>query len=165
LSDADPDAIHAGDQYAQKINNAVTGRPIIDRTTKFLPDVLDDIVRETGPGSGSRFGVKVHTEFGKRVRALDLPGIGQTGVEQTFKLNWSDFLYYGLAGSIRTDVVLRDPKRPDQLPIAVYDLKTGRAVLTPARVNEIREQIGLKDDDDVPFIMLHYVTGNATPVP
>ena len=52
--------------------------------------------------------------------AMDLPGIGKDGVEQSFKLE--DVVNYGVAGSIRTDVVLRDAG--DRV-MAIYDVKTG----------------------------------------
>jgi hypothetical protein len=73
-------------------------------------------------------------------------------------LNALDFVRYGLDGSIGTDIALRDPKNPSQGPIAVYDLKTGNAVLTPSRVEQIR---GALRQPGLPVIMLHYRTGNA----
>src|SRR5262249_19249232 len=96
-------------------------------------------------------GTLVHTEFGRRVRVLDLPGIGQKGVEHS----WGDPpLYYGAAKSVRTDVVLLD--RFDK-PIAIYDLKTGNAKLTTKRIQELRDKVGgLK----IPIIELRY--GDAT---
>jgi len=156
-TDATPDAVRSGAQYAQ-INNAVTGQPVIDRTTDMLLSALQRSIEEMGSGSGQLFGIKVHTDFAQRVKRLDLPGIGQDGVEQSFHLNALDFVRYGLDGSIRTDIALRDPKNPSQGPIAVYDLKTGNAVLTPSRVEEIRRALR---QPDLPVIMLHYRTGNA----
>jgi hypothetical protein len=111
-----------------------------------------------GSGSGPLFGIRVHTDFAERVKQLDLPGIGQDGVEQSFRFNFKDFVNYGMDGSIRTDIALRDPKNPSQGPIAVYDLKTGNAVLTPTRVEEIRNALR---HPDLPVIMLHYRTGDA----
>jgi hypothetical protein len=156
LSDASPDGLQPGDQYAQ-INRAPTGNPLIDRTTEFLLDALQQSIQAMGPGRGPLFGTRVHVDFAKRVKELDLPGIGKDGVEQTFKLS-ADVLKYGLEGSIRTDVALRDPKHPDQPPIMVYDLKTGNAVLTSKRIEEIRREVGRPD---LPVIMLHYITGDA----
>jgi hypothetical protein len=94
--------------------SAITGDARIDRTTEFLLDALEQSLQAMGPfappGLLSRvFGTYVHTDFGNRVRALDLPGIGTTGVEHTFTLgDFDDILYYGLPGSIPTDVVLKD---------------------------------------------------------
>jgi hypothetical protein len=156
-SDATPDRLRTGAKYAQ-INNAVTGNPVIDRTTDMLLAVLQQSIIAMGSGSGPLFGTRVHVDFGKRVEQLDLPGIGEDGVEQSFHLNFADFVNYGMDGSIRTDVVLRDPKNPSGAPIAVYDLKTGNAVLTPSRVAEIRRAL---KQGDLPIIMLHYRTGDA----
>ncbi len=107
------------------------------------------------------FGTKVHTDFARRVKELDLPGIGQTGVEQTF--HWGvenmeeleNLLHYGFPGSIRTDVALSDPKNPGRGPIMVYDVKTGSAVLTRKRMQQIRDAV---NQQDLPFIVLRYMT-------
>jgi hypothetical protein len=160
-NDSTPDALRSGAKYAQ-INNAVTGYPVIDRTTDMLLAVLKQSIVAMGSGSGALFGIRVHTDFAKRVKQLDLPGIGQDGVEQSFHLDFTDFVKYGMDGSIRTDIALRDPKNPSQGPIAVYDLKTGNAVLTPSRVEEIRNALKQKY---LPVIMLHYRTGDALSSP
>jgi hypothetical protein len=161
-SDATPDALRSGAKYAQidKVNNAKTGNPVIDRTTDMLVDALEESVLAMGPGSGARFGTAVHVDFANRVRRLDLPGIGQKGVEQGFRFDPLDLIpyRYGLAGSIRTDVTLRDPKDPDQRPIAVYDLKTGNAVLKPRRVKEILDKVNAPG---LFVIELQYRTGQA----
>jgi hypothetical protein len=161
VSDATPDALRPGSRYAQ-VNNAVTGHPVIDRTTDMLLAVLQRSIQEMGSGSGPLFGVRVHADFANRVRQLDLPGIGQDGVEQSYHIDAVDFVRYGLDGSIRTDIALRDPRNPNQGPIAVYDLKTGNAVLTPSRVEEIRRVLR---QPDLPVIMLHYRTGDAVTPP
>ena len=138
MSDAYPEPLIPGAQYAQAViqqNGAVTGNPRIDRTTERLLSVLVDTVESLGPGAGPIFGVQVHLEFGRRVEALNIPGIRDKGVEQSFRLGRD--ARYGLEGTIRTDVVLRDR---EGIPIAVYDLKTGNARLTPSRVRELRER-------------------------
>jgi hypothetical protein len=43
-------------------------------------------------------------------------------------------------------------------PLAVYDLKTGSAVLTPARVQELREGVGVPN---IEVIELRYITQTA----
>jgi hypothetical protein len=156
-SDATPDALRPGSKYAQ-VNNAVTGNPVIDRTTDILLAVLQESVLAMGPGSGASFGTAVHVDFANRVRKLDLPGIGQEGVEQGYHLDLKGFIRYGLGGSIRTDVTLRDPRDPDQRPIAVYDLKTGSAVLTSGRVDEILKNV---NTPGLWIIELRYRTGDA----
>ena len=90
----------------------------------------------------------MHVEFGRRVKELNIPGIREGGVEQSFSLGGG--ARYGLEGSVRTDVVLRDR---EGIPIAVYDLKTGNARLTPSRVREIRDALGRPN---IPVIELRY---------
>jgi len=124
----------------------------------MLLAVLQESVLAMGAGAGARFGTAVHVDFANRVRKLDLPGIGQDGVEQSFHLDLTDFIHYGLAGTIRTDVTLRDPKDPNQRPIAVYDLKTGNAVLTPGRIDEIDRKV---NTPGLLIIELQYRTGDA----
>ena len=151
MSDAYPEPLIPGAQYAQVViqpNGAVTGNPRIDRTTERLVSILADTVQSLGPGAGPIFGIRAHVEFGRRVEELNIPGIRDKGVEQSFSLG--DAARYGLEGSVRTDVVLRDR---EGIPIAVYDLKTGNARLTPSRVREIRDALGRPN---IPVIELRY---------
>lgn len=93
LSDADPDPIIPGAQYAAAnvVRNDRTGNPTIDKTTDRLIQTLDTVSETLGPGSGPYYGVVVHTEFARSVRAQDLPGVGKAGVEQSFSLEtWRD---------------------------------------------------------------------------
>jgi hypothetical protein len=151
MSDAFPEPLIPGAQYAQVIiqqNGVVTGNPRIDRTTERLLSVLVNTVQSLGPGAGPIFGIRAHVEFGRRVKELNIPGIREAGVEQSFSLGAD--AQYGLEGSVRTDVVLRDR---EGIPIAVYDLKTGNARLTPSRVREIRDALG---QPNIPVIELRY---------
>jgi len=151
MSDAYPEPLIPGAQYAQVVvqrNEAVTGNTRIDRTTERLLSVLADTVQSLGPGAGPIFGIRAHVEFGRRVEELNIPGIRDKGVEQSFSLG--EAAQYGLEGSVRTDVVLRDR---EGIPIAVYDLKTGNAKLTPSRVREIRDALGRPN---IPVIELRY---------
>jgi hypothetical protein len=151
MSDAYPEPLIPGAQYAQVVvqqNGAVTGNPRIDRTTERLISILADTVQSLGPGAGPIFGIRAHVEFGRRVEELNIPGIRDKGIEQSFSLGRA--ARYGLADSVRTDIVLRDR---EGIPIAVYDLKTGNARLTPSRVREIRDALGRPD---IPVIELRY---------
>lgn len=132
-----------------------TGEPAIDRTTENLLDIAAESLEKIGTGSGRYYGTAVHTAFARTVRDLDLPGIGRNGVEQSFSLG--DTARYGLNGSIRTDVVKREGRSPTAPIIAVWDLKTGDAELTSARIAEIREQLGI--DESVPIIEIHATRG------
>jgi hypothetical protein len=100
------------------------------------------------------FGTAVHFDFGTRVRSLDLPGIGQTGVEHSLSPD-NDAKYgdaeYGDAGSVRTDVLLLDRFGR---ALAIYDVKTGNAKLTPKRMQELRHAAGA---GDIPVIELRLI--------
>jgi hypothetical protein len=89
MSDAYPEPLIPGAQYAQVVvqqNGAVTGNPRIDRTTERLLSVLADTIQLLGPGAGPIFGIRVHVAFGRRVKELNIPGIREEGVEQSFSL-------------------------------------------------------------------------------
>ena len=83
------------------------------------------------------YGIMVHTQFGHEVRARNLTGIGQAGVEQSFNL--TQIVNYGAPG-IRTDVVLRNEAGDI---IAIFDVKTGGAKMEPAREADIRRHTGV----------------------
>jgi hypothetical protein len=78
------------------------------------------------------YGQVVHQKFAEAVRAAHIPGIAYNDVETTFSLE--DGARYGSPDSIRTDVVLRDEGGEI---LAIYDVKTGRAGLSPARIQEL----------------------------
>lgn len=99
------------------------------------------------------YGTAVHVAFGTIVRFQGIPGIGPRDVEQSF-LGGVESMDYGLPGSIRTDVVLRN--QAGEI-IAIYDVKTGGAKLTPARVRELRAKTGVSPS--IPIIELHVLRG------
>jgi hypothetical protein len=80
-----------------------------------------------GSGSGPVYGTLVHSEFAAEVEALE----GDFSTEVSY-LDGNE-VPYGTQGSVRLDVV----EGPTDAPTAVYDLKTGSAVLTPSRIAEI----------------------------
>jgi hypothetical protein len=139
-------------QLAQYVHpSAITGVPDIDGTSKRLAETLResaDVLGRVAPQgvAANLFGIQVHVDFGRRIKALDLPGIGVDGVEQSFSLR--DLARYGAVNSIRTDVYLRNR---DGIPIAIYDVKTGNAKLSPARIKELRAAVG---DDNIPVFEL-----------
>jgi hypothetical protein len=156
LSDATPDPIRPGAQYAQLNvqNHAKTGNPLIDRTTDILLQTLARIHALAGDGSGPWYGTRIHLMFASDVRLQNLPGIGRTGVEQSFSLG--DIADYGEDGTVRVDVYMRDEAGRI---VAIWDVKTGGAVLTGARVRQLRAEAGV--GSDVRVIELH-VTRGAT---
>lgn len=159
MTDASPEPLVAGAQYAQTqitvYPNALLGISRIDDITVELTDILArvmdtaDFVPSAAPGV---YGTLVHVKFATEVRFRRLPGIGYYDVETTFGLE--DDAHYGSKFSIRTDVILRNDVGDI---VAIYDVKTGGARLTPARVRKIRERTGAADN--VPIIEMHVLRG------
>lgn len=147
--------ISSGAQWAQRrlpatvdYSNAMTGISTIDDTTKKLGETLRQVVDTEGllPGlDAQKYGTFIHGRFAAAVRRQNLLGIGYRDVETTFPL-----AFYGMKGSIRTDVVLRNEVGDI---IAIYDLKTGEADLSPGRVRELRAKTGV--GLSVPVIQLN----------
>jgi hypothetical protein len=136
-----------------------TGNPKIDRVSDILFQTLlrdEELVHRAtillGKISRPLYGTLVHLAFAADVRWQDIPGIGSDGVEQSFKLGL--VVRHGLSGSIRTDVLLRDDSGKI---IAVWDVKTGNAVLTDERIREIQDELSLSAD--VPIFVLHRCRG------
>jgi hypothetical protein len=161
LSDASPDPIQPGAQFAQNApaittdTSALTGISRIDETTnklvKTLSRVMDSlsfIPQQFGPA----YGTAMHVAFATELRALNLEGIGTEGVEQSFDA--SGVAKYGVPGSIRTDVVLRNEVGDI---VAIYDVKTGGAVLRPSRAAELRAKT--QAGPEVPVVELHFERG------
>ena len=84
-----------------------------------------------GPGSGSIYGTAVHTAFGAEVKAL-----GAGFQSEVSYLNGA-VVRYGTAGSVRLDAVAGTAGAPT----AIFDLKTGAAVLSPARIQQILSHV------------------------
>lgn len=133
------------------VNNAQTGISTIDQTTDILGKKLAKIIDTLPHGRGPLYGIAVHTAFGVAVRFGNIRGIGPKDVETT----WGGVdLRYGSLGSIRTDVILRNDVGD---PIAIYDVKTGGARLTEARVQELRQSVA--PSSRIPVIELHLRRG------
>ncbi|MGO9769511.1 MAG: hypothetical protein ACLPSW_08145 [Roseiarcus sp.] len=150
LSDANPDSIRPGEQYAQLVIGKVPykGDPRIDGTTDALVAILAAVDAAIPGGVGPLYGIAVHVAFANAVRAANLPGVGTIGAEQSFSLN--DVANYGTDGSIRTDVSLWDDAHENV--IAIWDLKTGGAKLSNARADQLRNGVTLKDGVDKPVV-------------
>jgi hypothetical protein len=119
----------------------LTGVSVIDDTSQNLSDTLLSVLQtlqrlpEMGP---QLWGTIVHAAFANAVRWQNLPGIGFWNVERTFSFDDLD-PHYGLAGSIRTDVVLENDQGE---VIAIYDVKTGLKRMSVSRANELRAKSG-----------------------
>jgi hypothetical protein len=136
-------------------SRALTGISTIDNATKTLSETLGktldsvDYIPEWAPAV---YGTAVHVDFAAQVRGQGIPGISPGDVEQSF-FN-KDTADYGDPGSIRTDVILRNDIGDI---IAIYDVKTGGAVLSAARVRELRDHTGV--GPEVPIIELQVNRG------
>lgn len=134
----------------------LTGISTIDDTSQALSETLVGVMETMDfiPDSTPQlYGMAVHSVFAASVRFQDMPGIGFWDVERTFSLEDND-PRYGLAGSIRTDVVLRNEQGEI---IAIYDVKTGDRPLSHARADELRTKT--RAAPNTPVFELNIVRG------
>jgi hypothetical protein len=102
------------------------------------------VVRREGESAAS-WGTRVHTEWEQQLRAKYGSRIR---VEQSFRGGKkADF---GEKGSVRVDAILYNKKGD---PIAIYDLKTGNAALSNARIKRIKKALP-SDMRDLPIIQI-----------
>jgi hypothetical protein len=132
----------------------LTGIPTIDNTSEALSNILTKVMAgleylpEMKPQT---YGTLVHAAFGVAVRLANLPGVGD--IERSFSLEDSD-PRYGLAGSIRTDVTLRNIQGD---VIAIYDVKTGDERISRPRADELRAKT--RAAPNTPVFELNIVRG------
>jgi hypothetical protein len=134
-------------------SNAVTGDERIDSTTERLSNTLKNVMNvfEFIPYDTPRaYGTAVHSAFGAAVLAQGLEGVE---VEFSYKNNVE--ATYGEEGSVRADVALRSVGGE---VIAIYDLKTGGAVVSSSRADELRSHFSASRY--VPVIELHALRGS-----
>jgi hypothetical protein len=153
--DTDFSAARRQSAVAIDYSGAMTGISTIDDVTKTLSETLGtamstmDFIPEWTP---QVYGTAVHVAFGTAVRFEGIRGIGFTDVEHSFKDGVD--AEHGELGSIRTDVLLRNEIGDI---IAIYDVKTGQAGLSPGRVQQIRDHTGVQSN--IPIIELSVVRG------
>jgi hypothetical protein len=150
ISDASPDPIEAREQYAQNIevDDLANLDPRVQATNFVLIRILN-VVAQTVPARSPRlYGLALHYVFAHAVKTAGLPRIGSEDVEQSFSAG--DIVNYGSDGSVRTDVTLWDETHTNIL--AIFDLKTGRAKLTDARIAQLRK--ATEAGDGIPIIEL-----------
>jgi hypothetical protein len=117
----------------------LTGIPTIDETSEALSNILTKVMAtleylpEMTP---QKYGIAVHAAFGLAVKVANLPGVGD--VERSFSLEDSD-PGYGVPGTVRTDVTLRNVQGDI---IAIYDVKTGDKQMLRPRADALREKTG-----------------------
>jgi hypothetical protein len=148
MSDATPDPIIPGAQYAQtriKVEtSALTGISSIDDTTMRLANTLarvKDAVNYLPDFGPALYGTEVHTVFAAALRLQRLPGVE---VEPTF-----GGACYGAKDSVRPDMVLRNDIGDI---VAIYDVKTGKRSIDPVRAARLRINAGV--GNNVPVIEL-----------
>ncbi len=157
LSDGLPELPRVWTQYAEARSNTGPQDPAIESTHQTLLDILISVNsranRFAGSMSPTQYGTYVHVEFANAVRSRNLPGIGTEGVEQSFD---ADGLNppYGTYDTIRTDIILRN--RAGRI-IAVFDVKTGDAIMNPAREAKIRAYTHV--GPDIPLFILRAQRG------
>jgi hypothetical protein len=103
-----------------------------ETTLQQLQGAANRAATNVGPGSGPVYGTTVHTAFQGEVDAF---GNANLATEQSY-LN-GNLVPRGTPGSVRLDVV----EGPLNNPTAIYDLKTGSATLTPARIQQIQSHL------------------------
>jgi hypothetical protein len=84
-----------------------------------------------GQGSGGAYGTRVHTAFEAEVQGLN------RGLSTEISYLNGNVVLRGTPGSVRLDVV----NGPLNAPVSIFDLKTGSATLTPARIQQIQSHI------------------------
>ena len=101
-------------------------------TEEQLTGAAGRAAARVGPGRGPVYGTAVHRAFEGEVNAL-----GRDDLASEVSYKGGRVVPQGTKGSIRADVV----EGPLSNPRAIYELKTGDAVLSPARIAEIRSQL------------------------
>jgi len=126
--------------------SALFGISLDAETAESTSDLLSNLVSKAqatvGEGSGAAYGTAVYSEFTAEINAL---GNSDLSTEVSY-LN-GEVISYATVGSVRFDVVEENIFEPQ----AAYDLKTGSATLTPARIAQI--QVNLPSGyQDIPVI-------------
>ncbi len=103
-------------------------------TLDELSAAANRAAQDFGTGRGPVYGTRVHAAFRAEVEALGRSGL-RTEVSY---LNGAE-VPYGTPGSIRIDVGQYSTSGQIE---AVFDLKTGSATLTPARIQQIQQAVG-----------------------
>jgi hypothetical protein len=121
-----------------RVRDDKTGDPLIDEITDRLHAVASQVHDMLGDGGGLAYGRDFHNEFARGVRGLNIPDLS---AEVTYDRGVP--MPYATPGAIRTDVILRSYKDGITSVTAIWDLKTGNAILSETRAAEIREKVGV----------------------
>jgi RHS repeat-associated protein len=119
-------------------SGGATTRPTLEltdgppSTQSQLTAAAAGALAEMGPGRGPVYGTRAHAVFRRMVDALNNAALSTEVSYQNGQV-----VKYGTKGSVRVDVVEGSPVSPT----AIYDFKTGRAKLTPRRIEQIRSHL------------------------
>jgi len=142
------DLIYGGSVEGEIVEIEVNGANTVEGSRGFaaVASPTEDLVgaaaragRTMGPGKGPVYGTKFHVEFEKEVNAL-----GYENTEVAYKNGVE--VTPGTPGSVEVDVAIGNRASPQ----AIYDLKTGSAKLTPARVAQLRQHV--PNGQNIPII-------------
>ncbi len=126
---AGAEALAADDQpVVAELENAGNVQTTLDALSSAATRAADSV----GSGVGRVYGTLVHTAFRKTVETLNNPTLF---TEQSYLKGIP--VDYGTSGSVRVDVAEGTVLNPT----AIFDLKTGAAVLTPARILQIQSHL------------------------
>jgi len=104
-------------------------------TERFLTSVATKAAGTVGAGTGAVHGTKIHTEFANTIKSS--VGGKLLNLKSEVPYRGGKVMDYGTKGSVRPDVVRGSPSRPG----SVYDLKTGKATLTPRREQQLQQHL------------------------
>ncbi|HPH98667.1 MAG TPA: RHS repeat-associated core domain-containing protein [Anaerolineaceae bacterium] len=108
----------------------------IQQIQAILEGCAKRAAQSIGTGKGHSYGSKVHTAFAQEVLAL-----GRSDLIPEISYRNNLFVRFGLKGSVRVDVVYGTINNP----IAVFDLKTGSAFLSPKRIVQIQSHLPISN--------------------
>ena len=101
-------------------------------TSELLTNLASEAQTSVGVGGGPAYGTAVHSAF-----AAEIDALGDTNLSTEVSYLGGKVVPYGAPGSVRLDVVEGNLLKPT----AIYDLKTGNATLSPARIEQIRANL------------------------
>ena len=113
-------------------STTTAARFVATNTADDLAEAASRAASNVGPGSGSVYGTRVHSAFADEIAAL-----GRSDLFSEVSYLNGQVVPYGTRGSVRLDVVVGSPSAPT----AIWDLKTGAAALTPARIAQIQSHL------------------------
>ena len=111
---------------------------------QVVKEVAGEALIAAGPGKGPVYGTAVHQRMRQSFEALKHPFLeAEVSYLDGFQV------VHGTKGSVRFDAI----GGPEGAPEAIFDLKTGGAILTRRRANQLKSHLP-KDRQNIPMIEL-----------